>query len=230
MKKVLIICILFINIFANAQVKAKKLNSLEVSIPLIANNSKALSYTLGSPNYPSGTALSYGINFSYSRIIYKNFFATVGLGYFKQQFAIKRWLNYQNPNGNKILYGSTSYLYNNINSMIGLGYLERVKKNFIIKEWVCYNSYNSFNQRYKNPSIHPSENKNFSIGYQLAANIGFEKELKNNFSVGANLIFPFYTRWNKDNFFTYNYYSDDEQKIAYNIFSIGISINCNYNF
>ena len=203
--------------------------SIGVSIPLIWNNSKSTYYFLGSPKYPTGTALSYGISCSYSRLVYKNFFIIAGIGYFKQEFAIQRPLNYA-PNGVQVLYSSKSYLYNTITPMLAVGYLQKVRK-YIIKEWISYNNYFSFNQKYHiNESLNPSQNKKFSIGNQLVANIGIERTLNNKFSIGTSLMLPVYTNWNKDSFFINSFYSGNEQKIANNIFSIGLSINCFYHF
>ena len=39
---------------------------------------------LGSPRYPSGKVISYGININHCRTIYKNIFGIIGIGYFKQ--------------------------------------------------------------------------------------------------------------------------------------------------
>ena len=52
---------------------------------------------LGSPRYPSGKVISYGININHCRTIYKNIFGIIGIGYFKQVFGIPRPFEFDDP-------------------------------------------------------------------------------------------------------------------------------------
>lgn len=71
----------------------------------------------------------------------------------------------------------------------------------------------------------------FAIGRTINLNCEIEKRVVKNISVGLGIIFPVLTKWENDKkiFFKLGW-ADDEQKIAYNKFSIGTSVFCNYNF
>jgi hypothetical protein len=58
---------------------------------------------------------------------------------------------------------------------------------------------------------------------------GIAGNISKKISLGADFIIPIYIRWNKDEIFINNYYSDDEQRIARNKFSAGIAVSCYYH-
>lgn len=233
MVKHLLVAFLFSLPFANyAQVKdSSNIKSLGISIPVIWNNSEATFYRLGSPMYPSGKATSYGININYSRTIFKNIYGIIGIGYFKQKFGIIRPFTYDSP----IQFGwvTDSYRYDNIHLSGGLGYNLQINKVFSIKGSIVYNQFYSFRQKYINHSSIQDpqvKNKFFSTGRAININVGLERSITNKISFSIYASFPFFIHWNKDEIFNDSGYSNDEQQIARNKFSLGTILSCNYHF
>src|ERR1035437_5185050 len=111
-KQLLFICLLTLTLKGYSQTEKNKINNIGISIPIIWNNSEATYYRLGSPHYPNGNAISYGLNINYSRALYKSFYGKIGVGYFKQTFGIKRPFNYDSP----IQFGWATRSYNYYNA------------------------------------------------------------------------------------------------------------------
>lgn len=208
---------------------------LKSGIPMLWNSSNGVYYGLGRRKEPSGEALSYGINLQYSKSIYKNIFGTVGIGYFNQVFGIKRPIDYRMPNIPDILIFSKFYAYNSFHFFAGLGYKQSLGQKFALKGQATYNLYHSFRQRYT-PTItnfggNQINKDSFGLGRMVNLHIDLERKLSKNISVGLGLIVPVLVEWKDDDTMFYKLgYGDDEQRIAYNKFSIGTNLFCNYNF
>lgn len=213
-----------------SQGKNEKLSTVGISIPLIWNNSEAIFYRLGSPMYPSGKAISYGININYSRTIYKNLYGIIGVGYFKQKFGIIRPFNYDSPD--RFGFATDSYSYYNAHLFGGLGYKLTAGKTVAIIGNITYNQLYSFRQKYINRSPVPSQinHKSISIGRMINMSVGIEKNISRKISIGLDATIPLSTHWNNDEMFYKNEYSNDTQQIGRNKFSIGTIISCNYHF
>src|ERR1035437_2842478 len=224
-KQLLFICLLTLTLKGYSQTEKNKINNIGISIPIIWNNSEATYYRLGSPHYPNGNAISYGLNINYSRALYKSFYGKIGVGYFKQTFGIKRPFNYDSP----IQFGwaTRSYNYYNAHLYGGLGYKLSVSKAVFINGDVTYKQYYSFRQKYINMSPVSSQMnyKYITIGKMINFNIGIERKITNNISFGIDKLLPISTHWNNDEIFGNNYYSSDEQQIARNKFSAGIVVS-----
>lgn len=205
-------------------------NSIGISIPVIWNNSEATYYRLGSPKYPSGNGLSYGLNVNYSFFFYKGIYAKIGAGYFRQTFGIIRPFFYASP----IQFGwaTNSYSYDNVQLFGGIGYKEAVSKVISINGAAIYSQYYSFRQKYINhsPVSYQMNHKSITIGRVISLDIGAERKISKCISVAVDLIIPVYNHWNNDEIFAYYGYSDDAQQIARNRFSLGAAFSCYYNF
>ena len=230
-KQLLFICLLTLTLKGYSQTEKNKINNIGISIPIIWNNSEATYYTLGSPKYPGGKGISYGLNINHSRTIYKNLFAIIGIGYFKQVFGIHRPFNFDNPFN--LGYFTESYQYDNIHLLGSLGYRKKLNKNLFVKGTITYNWLNSFRQKYilnkeyKNWQIN---RESMSIGRMISLNIGLERKITKKISWGLDALLPISTHWNDDKIFIKYYYSENSQQIGRNKFSIGTAISCNYNF
>jgi len=220
---------LIVSISAISQTKNTK-ESIGISIPVIWNNSEATFYRLGSPMYPHGNAISYGINTNYSRALYKSIYGIIGFGYFKQTFGIIRPFKYDSPI--QLGWATNSYSYDNAQLYGGIGYKRSLSKLILINGDITYSQYYSFRQKYINHSPEPSQvnHKSISLGRMISLSLGGEKKISKRISIGASSIFPVFIHWSKDEIFPNNYYSSDEQQIARNKFSAGIVVSCNYNF
>ncbi|HET7119487.1 MAG TPA: hypothetical protein VFI29_23525 [Hanamia sp.] len=233
-KKLILICLFTTNILQGySQHRKANINNLGVSFPIIWNHSEGTYYSLGSPRHPDGTGVSYGLNINYSRTIYKDWFAIFGVGYFKQVFGIKRPFNYVTPDGTKPVVYTESYSYYNINLFLGIGYNKMLNKKLFINGKVFYNSYHSFKQRYSQkyfPGVNEIYKKNLYTGSTVNTVLGIGQFISTKISIGIGIDLPFYTKWNQDEIFYHNYYSNDEQQIAKNKFSIGSDILLKYYF
>jgi hypothetical protein len=198
---------------------------------VIWNHSEATFYGLGNPYYPDGNAISYGLNISYSQLLYKGFYGKFGVGYFNQYFKITRPFRYNNPI--QLLYSTQSYNYSSLQLLGGIGYQKLFTGKNSIKCELIYNYYSSFRQKYvvQVPKGDLQINKNsMSLGEMVDFYLALERNISNKISLGAGFIIPIYTHWNKDEIFYNLQYSSDEQQVARNKFSIGTIISCNYYF
>ncbi len=206
-------------------------NSLGISIPVIYNKSSATFYRLGSENNTIGEAVSSGININYRSTISKKIYTNIGVGFLKQKFAIKRPFKFDSPFN--FGFSSESYSYNNISFFGGFGYNFKLNKKYYLKTLIEYNLLYSFQQKYivnKQNSQLQINNYNKTIGNKFNLNIGVEKSVYKKITIGAFLILPLKTNWYKDEIFYNLGYSEIENRIAKNIFSIGTMFTCNYNF
>lgn len=232
MKKSFLLTLL-INICLNASAQSAEMkSSVGISIPAVWNHSEATYYQLGSPKYPNGDAVSYGLNIDYSRTIYKGFYGKLGVGYFKQNFGIKRPFDYY-PNPLLLIYSTYSYSYNNIQLSGGVGYTKNMKNKISLKGGISYSYFYSFGQNYtvnKENKVVQNNKKSFSLGEAVDLSLGITENISKKISLGIDFLTPIYTHWNKDKIFYNLQYSSDEQQIARNKFSAGIVVSCNYNF
>lgn len=227
-KSFLLIMTLILSIEAISQTKRPK-GSIGISVPVIWNNSDAVFYRLGTAMYPHGEDISYGINFNYSRTLYKNIYGIIGIGYFKQSFGIKRPFNYESFLG--FLFETDSYRYDNTQLYGGVGFKQLLTKTVSLNVNITYNQYYSFRQKYINHSPLSSQiNRKFiSIGRMINFNIGMRRNITQKIALGVDAILPVITHWNTDEIFIKNYSSNNEQRIARNKFSMGTNISFNYN-
>jgi hypothetical protein len=218
---------------SSSQKEPHKVHHLGLSIPMIWNNSSGVYYSVGNRKEPEGGGLSYGINLNYSKSIYKKLFGVLGAGYFKQVFGIGRPIDYDTGGPEPLIY-SRIYAYNSFHFFVGLGYKQVLNHNLALKGQITYNLHHSFRQKYTPTNTNFGENQinknSFGIGNMINMNLDIEKRVSKKISAGIGIVFPILTQWDDDKIFYELGYTDDEQKIAYNKFSIGTNIFCNYNF
>lgn len=223
--------------FCFSQNKNEKKNTIVVSIPLILNNSNGVYYSLGNRKEPIGKAVSYGINFNYTRTIYKNWFASIGAGYFKQSFSIIRPFNFSGDTLTNLLYSTKRYNYYCLTLNAGLGYSYTLNSKLKLNGMATFNLLNSFKQDYTPTGYSGFEhekiqinNKNLQIGYMVNISPGIEYSVSKRVSIGADIIIPVVTKWKIDEIFIESLFGNDSQKIAENRFSIGTMLSCKYHF
>lgn len=119
-KQILLAALSILYIQGYSQTEKKRLNTIGISLPVIWNNSEAVYYILGNLKTPNGKSKSNGLNINYSRVVYKNFFLTTGVGLFRQRFNIARPFTFDTP----IQFGffTQKYCYDNIKISGGIGY------------------------------------------------------------------------------------------------------------
>lgn len=222
-----------LNILGFSQIKIEKKDAIGLSIPLILNNSNGGYYSFGNSQEPKGKAISYGISINYSKQLYKNWFAIVGGGYFKQSFNISRPFDFDGDTVTKLLYSTKNYNYHCVTFNAGPGYSYALNDKLEIHGLASFNLLHSFKQSYTPTRYSGSQHKttqtnrrNMQIGYMVNISADLEYLLTNNISVGAGLVFPLLIKWKDDKVFIGN----DSQTIAENKFSIGTAISCKYHF
>lgn len=237
--KIKILTLLFILSFnfCFSQIRDEKKNEIGVSIPLLLNNSNGVYYSLGNRRDPKGKALSYGINFNYTRKIYKDWFARIGAGYFMQSFNIIRPFNFNGDTITNLLYSTKNYNYHCLAVNAGLGYNYAINNKVKLNGTASFNWLNSFKQSY-DPNgqgpLYPNSNqinkKSLKVGHMVNLSTGVDYLLSERVSIGATIFVPVITKWENDEIFNESLFGNDSQKIAENRFSIGTMLSCKYHF
>lgn len=238
MKKIIIVALFILfNAVCFSQDKNQRTNSIGISVPVVFNNSNGIYYSLGNKREPEGKAISFGIGIDYSRKFYKNFYASLGIGYFKQSFNIERSFEFDGDTATNLLYYTKRYNYNSLRFNVGLGYSLPLNKKINFNGMALFNLFNSFKQSYtptRYSGYHHKttqiNKKSMQVGYMVNISAGFEYLIANNISLGANAFVPIKTKWKDDRIFIKSYFGNDSQKIAENKFSIGTVITCKYHF
>lgn len=223
--------------FCFSQIKNGKKNIIGVSIPLLLNNSNGVYYSLGNRREPTGKAISYGINFNYTRKIYKSWFTSMGVGYFRQSFNIIRPFDFSGDTVTNLLYSTKKYNYYCLALNAGLGYSYRLNSKYKLNGMASFNLLNSFKQTYDPngqgpliPKPNQTNKKSLQIGYMMTISSGIEYLISKKVSIGADVVVPVITKWKNDKIFIESLFGNDSQKIAENRFSIGTTLSCKYHF
>jgi len=227
----------FLSSFCFSQNKDAKKNTIGVSVPMNWNNSNGVYYSLGNRQEPKGKAVSYGIGINYSSLLYKNWFATLGVGYFKQTFNIIRPFYFDGDTVTNLLYSTKKYNYHSLTLIAGLGYSHTLNNKLKLNGLCSFSLFNSFKQNYTPTGYSGYEheqiqtnNKSLQIGYMVNISAGLEYFLSKKISIGADVVLPILTKWNNDEIFIKSQFGEDSQKIAENRFSIGSTLSCKYHF
>lgn len=204
-------------------------HNLVVSTPVAFNNSEAKYYLLGNPQYPSGKAISYGINAKYSRMFFGKLFAIAGVGFFKQSFGIIRPFYLSSPY--QPIFQTKNYNYHNTHIFVGAGYEKRLSPAIAVQGEVSYNWFQSFRQKYTSRQNNASQvNKRcIPLGETINLAIGAESGISSRISIGLSIFVPVIVKWNNDAMFYKYDYSDDTQKIAKTKFTGGLNPCLKYN-
>lgn len=240
--KRLLLLIFFSTIIKYSVAQEKRFQELSISQTFIWNKTTIYdTYSGARASNKTGTAISNGINLNYSKTIYKNFYAKIGFGYFKQKFGIHRGFDFEQPVVSaKVFYTTKYYSYYLIHYFGGIGYNKVISKNrgkILPKNsgfrfLVIYNFFNTYKQDFKhdfdrnllgnpNPQIRKD---NYSFGSSIGLQAGINRPVYKNFGIGLDILLPVYNNWRKDKIFKENmseFHGSD--------FSIGTSINLIYN-
>jgi hypothetical protein len=210
---------------------------LEVSMPVIFNNSNGVFYSLGNRRESSGKAVSFGLGVNYSRYLSKNFFLKGGIGYFKQSFNIIRPFEFNGDTISNLLYSTKKYQYHCIGINAALGYSHDLNKNLKLNGAIAFNVLNSYRQTYNPNGLDPLipkpdqiNTKSERIGYSANVSVGLEYYINRHISIGADISIPVVTQWKDDEIFINSQFGNDARIIAENRYSIGTAVSCKYYF
>lgn len=226
------------NFFYHSFCQSLPVNEISLSQTWIYNKTTIYDiYSGARARNKTGTAISNGVNLNYSRTIYKNFYAKIGFGYFKQKFGIHRGFDFK-ESGTALFYTTKYYAYHTFNYFGGIGYSKSLSKDHgkILPKssgfrfLAVYNFFNTYKQEFKHTynsvggSINPKIRKdNYSFGRSLTLQAGVNRPLYKDLRIGLDILFPAYNRWRKDKIFKENmneFHGSD--------FSIGTSVNLIY--
>lgn len=239
--RLLLFTIMFANFTTLCFGQNVQINEIAISPTLVWNKTTIYDiYSGARAKNKTGTALSSGINLNYSKTIYKNFYAKIGIGYFNQKFGVHRGFDFEETvTGTGLFYSTEYYSYHTLNYLGGIGYsilLSKNKskilpKNSGVRLLAVYNIYNTYKQEFKHDgnfsggNINPQmRKKNYSLGSSIILQAGINRPLHKNFSIGLDILLPVYNKWRKDNIFRENmdeFHGSD--------FLIGSSINFIYH-
>jgi hypothetical protein len=235
MKHLLFLSLFYITGQAAFSQALNEKGKIGITLPVIYNYSTGAYYQTGNRKEPGGGAFSYGINLSYIQPVYKNIFIKAGVGFFKQNFRVNRPFKFDDPSA--LLFYTKSYSYVNIDWHAGIGIKRKLGNQTKIEIIGSYMSLHSIKQYYTptylslySPQNRQTSAKYFRLGYNLNLELGVTRNISEKISLGSHLFFPFIVHWNSDPIFINTYYSTDEQKIAKNKFSAGLSISAYYHF
>lgn len=207
-------------------------NELTFSLPFVWNKTEIYnSYSGARAKSISDDAISYGSNINYSRSVYKAFFVTVGIGYYKQAFGIQRPFDYDDQTTN-LLYWTDNYYYQCLQYIAGIGYKQVLSDKYDLKGTITYNHFTTFRQVF-DPQYTSSaaegkdqiENKNYSFGKSIIVSGGINREIVKRLSAGIEILFPVYNRWRKDVIFR-----EDASEFYGSKIVIGTGIKVSYKF
>lgn len=240
--KRIFLSVILLNFFYHSFCQSLRVNEILVSQTMIYNKTTVYDIFSGARSRnETGTAVSNGVNLNYSKTIYKNVYAKIGFGYFKQKFGIHRGFDYEEPvTGTRLFYTTKYYSYHTLNYFGGIGYnkiLSKSKSKILPKNsgfrfLAVYNFFDTYKQEFKhdfggnlfgnpNPQIRKD---NYSFGSSIGLQAGINRPVYKNFGIGLDILLPVYNKWQKDKIFKENmseFHGSD--------FSIGTSVNLIYN-
>jgi hypothetical protein len=236
-KTALILVFSSLNFSCFSQEKNSQENSIKLSLPVIWTEANGIYYSLGNKKTPSGKGIGFGIVANYNRTLYKNWYASIGLGYFNQKFNIIRPFEFDGDTLTKPLYSTKEYNYQSALLNLGLGYGYCLNTKVKLNGAASINMLQSFRQNYTPTGYSGYQHKttqvnkkNWNIGYFANVALGAEYQLSKKISVGFDAILPFITKWKQDKIFIESGFGADAEIIAENKSSIGTAISCTYHF
>lgn len=212
--------------------KTKRLNQVGISVPVIWNNTRIFNVYSGTgAEYISGSAISYGVNFNYSRSLYKNFFLTGGVGYHIQNFGVRRPFDFDGDTITKLQYNTKRYAYSNLYWFLGAGYFRQLNNNYNLIGSITYNRFYSFRQEFIPTGFSGFQHKEtqvekryFFFGASVNLNAGLERHFTSRLSLRTDLALPVYTKRRKHKVFREN-----ENEFNHSRYNVGINISLLYH-
>jgi len=199
----------------------KKNNSeIGISIPLVFSNYEVTNLfgIFGADKNSNGNSWSTGINITYLKYVLSETYLLFGSGFFKQNFDFTqdhtptdggfRTSNarpFLYNSSNSLLYSTNFYCYYNYQFSLGLGQKIQLSKNLNMKGNLTYSQQYTFKQKYyvaEFQGYEPQVNRNnYLFSKSLILSLDCNKNISDKFSIGVSILFPFYTKFRKDNIF-----------------------------
>lgn len=182
---------------------------------------------------------SWGIQPGFKFPVKNNFFAKVGLGYYKYSFddiqATTRLFGTRDGRlvkriiypglSSTFAYATKKYWYNTISATIGIEKLFNAKKNWSIIAGIDLTNCYTFSQRYVLSTITYKEGDSHYFGLSANISAGLQKRY-GKLSVGPKLLIPVFNLWKKNEMFPPE--EDDKSRSKW-MGGFGPGINLNYS-
>lgn len=199
-------------------------NEFSIAIPVLYNKT-TVTNIYGPTREISGTGVSSGIGVYYKRILSNGVYGKFGLGYFAQNYSIRR--PYKDFDFTSLLNTTRKYTYYCWEQAIGIGYKTDIKNNYLIDFSATYHRLNSFKQKYtslNNRNITVTRN-NYHFASMILLTPSIQRKFSNKINISAGILVPVFTSWKKDERF------DENRNDKYNpSIHMGLQFGVHYKF
>lgn len=213
-----------IGLLVFGQTKHTELNELSFVLPVMYNKT-TVTNVYGPTRSISGTGISYGSGIQYKRTISRNIYVKLGVGFFAQNFSLRR--PYNDDDFVALLRTTRSYSYYCLERQLGLGYSTSIKNRYVFDVSANYHMYNSFRQRYSSRDYQNTTITKYQYRFASMVSLmpSLQRKLSETMAVSGGLILPLYTSWKKDPRF------DENRNDRYGpSVHIGIQLGVHYRF
>ncbi len=225
MKKTgLVLFLPLICIIAMGQQNHAESNELSIGLPVLFNKT-TVTNVFGPARSISGTGLGYGLSVQYKRYFTKNVYAKLGLGFFAQNFSLRR--PYQDDDFVSLLRTTRKYSYHCFDQLIGVGYTSPSKGKYAWDVSVNYHFFKSYRQQYNSrgdQNITVTKYQ-YQFGQMLTILPSLQRKLSEKMRVSAGLVLPLNTLWHKDP----RFYEDRNDRYGPSL-HIGLQLGVHYRF
>jgi hypothetical protein len=205
-------------------------HSVRVSVPAVWNASETAHHTLGQRRSVIGEELSLGLNISYTQVLFGPLNSVGGIGLLKQAFGLSRAVHMDAPI--QPVFYTKRYIYHSIHLFAGANFAIQLDPEFFMTVESTYNWLHSYKQKYITSSFsYPqrTRRKKLGLGNFILASVGIERRVMERVKCGVAIVALLDVRWNDDKTFIGYSYSDDTQRIAKNILSMGLNFSVRYD-
>lgn len=199
-------------------------NELSFAVPILYNKT-TITNVFGPTRQISGTGVSSGISVQYKRILSNGIYAKLGLGYFAQNFSLRR--PYEDFDFTALLYTTRKYTYHCWEQTIGVGYSISTSKKSVLDISANYHRLNTFKQKYySRDDLNITETRSkYHFSSMVSVVPSIQRKISDKIKISTGIIIPILTSWKKDLRF------DENRNDTYSpSLHIGIQLGVHYNF
>jgi hypothetical protein len=224
-KRSILLSLMFVTYLVGfSQTDYAETNELSFNLPILYNKT-TITNVYGPTRQISGTGISSGINISYKKIISNGIYVKIGLGYFAQNFSLRR--PYEDSDFILLLRTTRKYTYHCLEQLLGLGYKSMIGKKYFFDVSANYHQLRTFKQKYfSSDGQNITETKyQYQFASILSVTPSFQRTISDKIKISTGIVIPVITSWKKDIRF------DENRNDTYSpSFHLGIQIGVHYHF
>lgn len=223
-KSILFLILVATSLTGFGQLSKAKVNELSLGIPVLYNKT-TITNVYGPTRPISGTGVSTGISVYYNRTISNGIYVKVGLGYFAQNFSIRR--PYEDSDFTTVLYTTRKYTYHCWEQTVGVGYKIALTKKYVFDVSANYHRLSTFKQKYssRDDLNITKTNSRYYFASMISIIPSLQRTVSDKIKISTGIIVPVLTSWKKDVRFAEN--RNDTYSPS---FHLGIQLGVHYNF